>query len=146
MPFSRLHLQGPLPRSLPRGYPTELRTLGNHIRKRRLDLGLWQRTLAKKLGVREETLATWERGQAKPLPRHYGAIVRFLGYDPAPAGDAPGDCLRALRRRLGLTRREVATRLGLDEGTLADFEVGRRRVSHKVARAVERLLRKDCDE
>lgn len=77
-----MRLKGPRPHALPSGYPGELRTLGDHIRKRRRDLGLRQRTLAEQLGVREETLATWERGEAKQLPRHYGAVVRFLGFDP----------------------------------------------------------------
>ena len=87
MPFCNLKLRGSRPPELPRGYPREVRTLGNHIRKERLDLGLCQRTLAETLGVREETLSAWERGQARPRPRHYGAIVRFLGHDPEPMGD-----------------------------------------------------------
>ena len=83
----------------------------------------------------------WERGQATPLARHYGAIVRFLGYDPRPAGeDLPGR-LNATRRRLGFTQRELAAQLGLDEGTVSDFELGRRRASRRVLRAISRLLR-----
>lgn len=139
--FFPLRLRGPRILPLPRGYPREVRTLGEHIRRRRLDLGLGQRHLAARLGIREETLASWERDQAEPMPRHYGAIVRFLGYDPRPAGkDLPGR-LNAIRRRLGLTQRELADRLGLDEGTVTDFELGRRRVTRKVGEAIERLLR-----
>lgn len=58
-----------------------------------------------------------ERGQAKPLPRHYRAVVRFLGYDPESVDGALADRLAVIRRRLGLTQADLAARLGLDEGT-----------------------------
>jgi transcriptional regulator with XRE-family HTH domain len=67
------------------------------------------------------------------------AIIRYLGYDPTSECDSPADRLRALRRRRGLTQREVAAQLGLDEGTVVDLERGRRRVSRRVAEAVEDL-------
>ena len=100
-----------------------------------------QRTLAVQFGVRAETVANWERGKSNPNVRRAAAVIRYLGYDPTPAGETPGDRFRAVRRRLGLTQREVAARLQLDEGTTGDFERGRRRVSRRVALAVERLLR-----
>lgn len=114
--------------------------MGDHIRRRRLDLGLWQRTLAERLGVREETLATWERGQARPLPRHYGAVVRFLGYDPETAEDTLASRLRAVRRRLGLTQEQLAARVGLDEGTIANLEKNRRSPSERIRRKIRALL------
>jgi DNA-binding XRE family transcriptional regulator len=123
-----------------------VRTLGNHIRRRRLDLGLWQRILAKQLGVREETLATWERGQAKPLARHYGAIVRFLGYDPHTADDSLAARLRAVRRRLGLTQEQLAAQAGLDEGTIVDLEMDRRSPSQRTRQKIEALLRPKEEE
>jgi len=65
--------------------------LGDHIRRRRLDLGLWQRTLAKRLRVRVETVGNWELGRAKPLVRHMAGLIRFLGYDPVRVEDSlPG--------------------------------------------------------
>lgn len=145
LPFCNLRLIGRRPREFPRGYPREVRTLGDHIRKKRLDLGLWQRTLAERLGVREETLAIWERGQTKPLPRHHGAVVRFLGYDPEPAEGSLGSLVRARRRALGLSQAELASRLGLDEGTIVDTELGRRRLSRRVAIAVRTLLEESAE-
>ncbi len=126
---------------MPRGYRREVRTLADHIRKRRLDLGLWQRTLAETLGVRTETLATWERGQARPLPRHYGAVVRFLGYDPETAEDTFASRLRAVRRRLGPTQEQLAARVGLDEGTIVDLEKHRGSPSERIRRKIRALFR-----
>jgi len=140
LPFCNLKLQGSRPRELPRGYPPEVRTLGDHVRKKRLDLGLQQRILAERLGVREETLATWERGHARPLPRHYGAIVRFLGYDPLLTSDTLAGRLRAVRLRLGFTHAELADRMHVDEGTIRDAERARRRLSRRTRALLEALV------
>ncbi len=118
-----------------------MRTLGDHIRRRRLDLGQGQRILAASLGVSAETIAAWELGRSRPRARHLAGLIRFLGYDPEPAGERLADRVRALRRRLGLTQRGLAARLGLDERTVRDLERGRRKASRRVQRAFARLLR-----
>ncbi len=69
-------------------YPAELVTVGNHIRKRRLDLKLLQREVAAEIGVSTQTVQYWEAGRHQPAFRHLPAIIRFLGYDPAPAASA----------------------------------------------------------
>ncbi len=116
--------------------------MGDHVRRRRIDLGLTQRTLARQLGVREETVHLWETARAKPLPRHYGRIIRLLGYDPEEAGASLDDRIRATRRQLGLTQAELAAIIGSDEGTVVDLEANRRRPSRKIAGAVEVFLGK----
>jgi transcriptional regulator with XRE-family HTH domain len=117
-----------------------LNALGDHLRRRRLNLGQTQRTLASALGVRTETIRLWGSGSAKPLPRHFGRIVEFLGTDPDPAGESLGARLRAVGRRAGLTQAELAAALGLDEGTLIDLGAGRRRTSRRVAEAIAAFL------
>lgn len=104
-------------------------TLGEHLRRRRLDLALTQRTLAETFGVSTESIRMWERGLAVPLARHYAALVEFLGYDPQPVGVGIGDRLSRLRRRLGLTYRELATLIGFDEGSLCRWTTGNRQPS-----------------
>ena len=46
LPFCKIELKAPKP-LYPIGYPQILKTLGDHIRKKRLDLGLLQRDVAK---------------------------------------------------------------------------------------------------
>jgi transcriptional regulator with XRE-family HTH domain len=135
-----MHLTGPRPRVLPRGYPRKLRTLGDHIRKRRHDLGLWQRTVADTLGVRSETIRLWERGLARPLPCHYGRIVQFLGYDPQPEDRSLAGRLRAIRRRLGLSQAKLATLAGLDVGSVSRWESGSRPPSRWIASRAAAIL------
>jgi transcriptional regulator with XRE-family HTH domain len=65
-------------------YPKELKTLGDHIRKRRLDLGLFQRQVAEQIGVDETTIWNWECHKSSPQVHNISAVVRYLGYDPLP--------------------------------------------------------------
>jgi DNA-binding XRE family transcriptional regulator len=59
-PKYSLHVSRPV--KLPPGYPVELRSIGDHIRKRRLDLGLLQIEVAAQIGVTENTVLNWEHG------------------------------------------------------------------------------------
>src|SRR4029077_19589035 len=79
LPFCNLRLSGRRPPVLPRGYPHEALTLGRHIRKRRMDLGLTQHTLSVKLGCSYTIVATWERDESVPLPWRWPAIEALLG-------------------------------------------------------------------
>jgi transcriptional regulator with XRE-family HTH domain len=60
-----------------------MKTLGNRLKRRRLALGLFQREVAKALGVRAETVRNWERGKTIPQSRFLPLIRRLLGNDPS---------------------------------------------------------------
>ena len=60
----------------------ELRTPGDHLRNRRLDLGLRPKEVARALGVDEMTVNTWERHRTRPAGRFVLRIIQFLGYIP----------------------------------------------------------------
>lgn len=49
LPFCNIRLRDQKP--LPHAYPAESKTLGDHLRKKRLDLGLFQKDVARILGV-----------------------------------------------------------------------------------------------
>ena len=57
-------------------------TLGDHIRARRINLGLFQSAVAAQIGVHELTITNWERNATQPEVRYISAIVQFLGYNP----------------------------------------------------------------
>ncbi len=86
LPFCDLRLKSPKP--LDRAYPTEFRSIGDHVRKRRLDLGLLQREVALQIGVDKTTVFNWEAGTAAPNIRAIPGVVRFLGYDPRQSPEA----------------------------------------------------------
>lgn len=78
-------LKGQIPR---RGYPSDPKTLGEHICKTRLDRGLLQAHVAKELDVSAGTIKNWEKNRTAVAARFLPRVVAFLGYDP---GQAPSE-------------------------------------------------------
>lgn len=111
MPFCHARLSGPRP--LPRSYPQVLVTIGDHLRKRRLDLGLLQREVADRLGVSKSTVTNWELNRSTPALRFLPRIIALLGLDPRPAGTTLGDQLVACRTVRGLSQEAAAQMLGV---------------------------------
>jgi transcriptional regulator with XRE-family HTH domain len=66
----------------PSKYPKIIKSLGDHIRARRLELGMLQREVAEVLGVDTMTITNWERNRCNPSARMLPRILRFLGYSP----------------------------------------------------------------
>ncbi len=61
-------------------YPSN--TLGERIRKWRLEQGLLQTDLAKLLGVAEMTIVNWEKGKTRPLKEKIRIIKDILKIEP----------------------------------------------------------------
>ncbi|KAA3630601.1 MAG: XRE family transcriptional regulator [Bacteroidetes bacterium] len=63
-------------------YPEELNTLGDHLRKVRLDRNLSQPDVAKLLGVTTDTVTNWELNRNQPRAKFVNKIISFLDYIP----------------------------------------------------------------
>ena len=68
---------------LPPGYPAQPKTLGEQLRKQRMDLGLGQRELAKQLGVSKSSIENWEGNDVEPPRWMVPRIREFLGLQPS---------------------------------------------------------------
>ena len=124
-------------------YEREPVTLGAHLRKRRLELGLRQRDIQESFGLDKETYATWEKDRCYPSLRHWPNIIEFLGFDPSPEAKTVGEKLLAYRRRKGMSRKALAKHLVLDEETLWWWESGGRSATEqRQVEAVARLNRR----
>jgi transcriptional regulator with XRE-family HTH domain len=125
LPFGKLRLTAKKP--LNSLYPQTLTTLGDHIRKRRLDLGLGQKALSIRLGVDQSSITNWELNQRAPGIRFYPRIHAFLEYCPLPeAGTRKlSQKIRVWREGLGLSQAAMAKAIGVDESALAGWEEGR---------------------
>ena len=109
-------------------YPKELKKLGDHLRKKRLDLKLLQKEVAQRLGVSKDTICNWENNRTSPALRFMPRIMDFLGYLPYDAqGETLGEWIVATRRLLGLSQEALARRLGVDPSTLGSWERGEHR-------------------
>ncbi|MGB8477993.1 MAG: helix-turn-helix transcriptional regulator [Acidobacteriaceae bacterium] len=138
MPFCHAELRAAKPK--PSQYPKKINTLGDHIRTRRLDLKLLQGQVADQIGVHEQTITGWERNATSPEIHYIPAILNFLGYDPLPPAISLPERLAAARRRLGLSQRKMAGKLGIDPATLMGWEAGRHQPTGKSLDFIARVL------
>ena len=94
-----------------------------------MDLRLFQRQIAEKIGVSEASIWSWERGTETEL-FHIPNIIEFLGYEPF---ECPEDVLGRLWHYklisgLSYIRRKV---MGRDPEQLTDWLTGRKQPCKK---------------
>ena len=119
------------------------RTLGEHLRIRRYELGIFQKDAARELSVNQWTLIGWEADRKKPTVRFMSRIIKFLGYYPFLEPRTLGGRLLATRRRLGLSQVEMAQKLEVDKGTIWLIEAGRRSPNPDTLAKIERNLQQE---
>ena len=124
LPCTHLTLKTLKPRDP--AYPEDLTTLGDHIRKRRLDLGLLQKDVAVIVNATTSSVTNWEKNRTSPRLYLLPKIIGFLGYDPV-RGNATtlGEKIKQYRIQKGFSLRKLAKELRIDPGTVAKWEIGR---------------------
>jgi len=127
----------------PKGYPKKLITIGDHIKAKRLDKGLYQKELAKTLQITVATLINWELGRHEPPSYQYKQISDFLGYCfyNHPATTLPLK-LKYIRCYLfGMKNIAFAKHTGFDPSSIHNWEYGK----HRPLKKSIQKLSKICD-
>jgi len=118
-----------------------MRTWGDHIKTRRLDLKLTKCQLSLKLNVSDVTIYLWEKNRVKPSLAQIPKIIEFLGRDPfEKKTENLGEKLREYRRIHGLTQKKLAEQLGIDQTTLTGWEKGEHRPTKKLLDKIKSAL------
>jgi hypothetical protein len=75
-----------------RRYPATPRTIGEHLRKKRIDMQLSMTQLANLLGlgITDSAIEKWEKNQNRPTEEHRQCILAFLGFN-VPLANPTGD-------------------------------------------------------
>jgi DNA-binding transcriptional regulator YiaG len=60
------------------GYPVNPKTIGEHMRKKRIDNRLMQSEVADIIGVSAESIWNWEHGRTKPSKKNLEIINAFV--------------------------------------------------------------------
>jgi transcriptional regulator with XRE-family HTH domain len=136
LPFVRIRLTA----RKPKNYSEQPETLGEHIRKRRVELRLTLKQAAAEIGVTDYTVINWEYNRTEPPVTVLPAVVRFLGYDPFPSPTTLAEHLLAKRRAMGWTIKQATKALSVDPGTWRDWEAGKVVLYRKHRNALAALL------
>jgi DNA-binding transcriptional regulator YiaG len=76
LPFCHFKIKAEKPRDF--DYPTEIKTLGDQLRAKRLDLGLSQKEVADLLNVSEDSVCYWENDSVRPSAFNLNQIRIFV--------------------------------------------------------------------
>ena len=120
-------------------------TLGDHLRRRRLELGLYQKDVALQIGVTASTVWNWENGWSSITLSCMPKVIKFLGYNPIPCPDDIIESLGWYKQINGLTMEQLGTEMGIDSEQLADWLSGRHKPCRSNREKVKRFLG-DCVE
>ena len=66
------------PFSYPDGYPINPKTIGEHMRKKRMDKRLMQSEVTNIIGVSEKSIWNWENGRTKQSKKNLEIISAFV--------------------------------------------------------------------
>ena len=119
------------------------RTLGERLKAWRFERGLEQRDVAAMLGVRPATYGRWERDQKRPAIQFMPGVLMLLGPDSFEPPKSLPERLPSARQLLGLSQAGLAEKLGVDRGTVGNWERGVLLPAEERLAAVEALLSLD---
>ena len=113
-------------------------TVGEHVRKVRIERKLFQKDVAAIIGVSEDSVAYWENGRTQPKIWHYPAIIAFLGYYPFPHETATvAGKLTQIRYCNGLGYHQCAKLLHVSFDAIKRWEQGKHVANPKMRMLIE---------
>ena len=115
------------------GFPRKPQNFGHHLKLKRLEKGLLQQDLAKKLQVNKQTISNWEHGYTQPPLRQLKNISSFLGYCYF---EKPATTIALKFRNIrcylfGMDVRTYAKFTNIDPSTILAWENGKSKPSQK---------------
>jgi len=69
-------------KTMPTFFPENPVSIGDHIKKKRMELKLLQREVASICGVTEDCITNWKKNRNTPQIQCFPNIINFLGYMP----------------------------------------------------------------
>ena len=124
----------------PRPYPYSPITIGDYLRKRRIDLGLRQKDVAKLLKTNSTSIHNWENNLSQPFLQALSEIINFIGFCPYDSSLPIFQKLIIWRSFNGISQKEMAELIGVDPSTLARWEQNKRIPSFKQQQRISAAL------
>jgi DNA-binding transcriptional regulator YiaG len=124
------------------GFIKNPKTLGDHIRNRRLKLHLFQKDVADLFEVSTDTITNWENNRSVPQIQFYKKIIDFLEFFPFDiyTSTLQGK-MKEYRYRNGLSYKEFAKLFGVNQTTILDWEENTIRINSKYIDDLKKVIR-----
>lgn len=103
-------------------------TLGDHIRKKRMEKRLFQTEVERLFNVTPACITYWENNRNEPQVQYYPSIIEFLGYFPFNLDTSTFmGRVKAYRYANGLSQERFAKMMRVDPATVNRWEEGKGR-------------------
>ncbi|NND23551.1 MAG: helix-turn-helix transcriptional regulator [Acidimicrobiia bacterium] len=98
-----------------------------------MDLGLFQKDVAKMFDVTTECVENWELNRHPPVTKNRRKVLDFLGSKSSflPPEIRLGFQLRKYRKSQNLSQIQLSKRIGIRQNMISDIESGRHRILQK---------------
>ena len=117
------------------------KSIGEHLKKRRLQLQLLQADIAKIFDVCEDSITGWENGRSVPQIQYYPKLIEFLGYNPFPVEtETLGGRMKQFRILNGLSQEDLAKKMRVNESTIFSWEKGNHAPFPRKKKLIDELL------
>ena len=105
--------------------PMHLNTLGDHIRRRRIEKGQLQKDVAQIIGVSKDAVTYWENNRSQPQIHYYPAIISYLGYYPFDhETEGFAGKIKKLRYSKGYSYKQMGIVFGINGSSVRAWERG----------------------
>ncbi len=120
-----LRKQKTYPMPFKAGFPINPKTIGEHIKRKRMQLGLMQSEVAEIINVSTDCIYHWETNRNKPQINYYQKIISFLEYNPFEINaNTLSEKIFAFRCLNGLSSKAFGRLLKVDASTVRSWELG----------------------
>ncbi len=116
-------------------------TLGDHLRRRRLELGLYQKDVAVQIGVTTSTIWNWENNWSSITLSCMPKVIEFLGYNPIPQPEDLMERLAWYKQVNGLSLEQLGAKMDRDPEQLSDWLSGRHKPCQRNSEKIESFLK-----
>ena len=117
-------------------------SIGDHIRKIRMELKLLQKDLARICGVTEDCIRNWEKNRSAPQIRFFRRIISFLDYMPFEVDlTTLSGKLKAYRHINGISQKQFGKVLGVDGATVCSWELEENKPHKAIMEKIDLMLK-----
>jgi transcriptional regulator with XRE-family HTH domain len=121
LPFSTL--QKTITKPYGSTYPKNPISIGEHIRKRRMEMRLTQEEVAKLIGVTTDSVTNWENNRSTPRLNLLPRVTKYLDIIPINLNpDTIGGMIKDYRLRKGLSQKDLGLLLRVNSSSISDWE------------------------
>jgi transcriptional regulator with XRE-family HTH domain len=127
---------------MPVSYPQIPISIGDNIRKKRMELKLLQKDVAKILGVTEDSITNWEKNRSVPQIHFFPGIINFLGHLPFEIDLTTfSGKIKAYRQINGLSQNKIGEIFKVDGTTVCSWELGENQPHKRMIAKLDSILK-----